>query len=484
MPAGNSRIYYERLRKASTRMERRNKSLIRLFAMGALITAAPLIDAYTEGMGDATRKTSIASFPEAARAPEATDVPTIIYITPKMKGSESPETVIRRMKSEKIVIVLPPGYAEQNKDATDSMKKAACESQKEAERLIRLAVDARPTKTSAMDNASHSDQIGNWFARRRHAFNQMESVFPKSLEDDYGARKNDTRFAPPPWVNLGTYQDYVKKSIGIACVFFYRERWKEMADRLAANIDWDKVCSNIDVMVAMRDGKGETGTKTVKYGSYKNIELTVSVPANRRMIRQNLSNRYLAMVAVLADAMEQLTGVERSTLLALMTQETAMDHEYYTKSGKGICQLTRGSPLFSYAAYNRGENRWELENVMKFVLPEKENFEKARIMMAGLYDAIKVRDDRQGDITMNMMAGALNYRYNYYMNTGTGLLTFTGRMPTIVSYCREAAEDYNGTASKGKYASFVERHWQQYRRGLAKVASAEKRPDGIVTARN
>lgn len=476
------RIYRSkaRLREAAIRKEMRCKSLIRLFGLGALIAATPLVDAYTEGTG-AAQRTNIESLFKQATASEAQDnAPTIIYITPKMKGGESPETIIKRIKSEKIVIVLPPEYANDNKDAVDSMKKAAYESQKEAEDIIRRAVDVMPTKTHAMCNAgleTHPGQVQNWFERRRHAFGQMASVFPKSLEDDYGARKNSVRFAPPPWVNLGQYRDYVKKSIGIACVFFYRERWKEMADRLAANIDWDKVCSSIDVMIAMRDGKGETGTKTVKYDSYKGIDMTVSVPANRKIIRPNLSNRYLSMVAVLADAMEQLTGVETSTLLALMTQETGMDHEYYTKKGKGICQLTRGSPLFSCAAYNTYENKWELENVMKFVLPEKDNLENARAMMAGLYDAIQVKDNMQGDITMNMIAGALNYRYNYYMNTGTGLLDFTGRMPTVVSYCRGAIEDYNGTSSKAKYALFVERHWQQYRKAVGKLASADKPRD-------
>jgi hypothetical protein len=474
-----------RLRNAAIRKERRCKSLIRLFGLGALITTAPFVDAYTEGMGAAQRTEKI-SFSNAIKTPEESEnAPTVIYLTPKMKGNESPETVIKRMKSEKIIIVLPPEYVNQNKDAVGSMKKAAYEAQKEAEDLIKQAINAMPTRIPAMDNAGperHHGQIQNWLERRSRAFSQMASVFPKSLEDDYGARKNGVRFAPPPWVNLGQYRDYVKKSIGIACVFFYRERWKEMADRLAANIDWDRVCSSVDVMIAMRDGRGEAGTKLVKYDSYRGIDMTVSVPANRKIIRPNLSNRYLAMVAVLADAMEQLTGVERSTLLALMTQETGMDHEYYTRKGKGICQLTRGSPLFSYAAYNTYENKRELENVMKFVLPEKDDFGNARIMMAGLFDAIQVKDDRQGDITMNMMAGALNYRYNYYMNTGTGLLSFTGRMPTIVSYCREAVQDYNGTASKAKYALLVERHWQQYRKALGRLASAQKGPGDNMAA--
>ncbi len=463
---GNKKIYgaQARLRKAAIRRERRCKAIIRLFSIGTFIAAAPLIDAYVGGRADTSAKMMDKQ-------------PMAVHLVPRMDGTESNEKIAKRLESEKITIVVPKPDSEWTKDRIGSMNQAFSEKlgAAEAQKADRIELNEKVGVTDAqkadrieeaMDNAEeYPEQVQNWFARRRHAFAQMESIFPKALEKEYGARKNSIEFMPPPGVELGIYQDYVKKSIGIACVFFYRERWDEMAGQLVANIDWNMVRSNIDIMISMRDGKGGN--------------MPIGFSQDRRIVRQNLSNGYLAMVAVLADAMEQLTGVERNTLLALMTQETRLDHNNYNRKTKdrGICQLTKNSPLFTYVSYNRprATARDDLEGVMAAVLPEKESFENASVMMAGLFDAIEVRDDKQGDIAMNMIAGALNYRYNYYMNSRTGQLSFeVGKVPSLVSYHRGAVEDYNGTEFKDRYASSVHRYWLRYRKGAERIASLQR----------
>jgi hypothetical protein len=290
-------------------------------------------------------------------------------------------------------------------------------------------------------------QIKNWFACRRDAFHMMEAVFPKSLENDYGARKNSVKLEPPESVPLGIYQDYVEKSIGIACVFFYREGWKEKADGLVANIDWGKVRGNFDVMIGWRG----------------------------KVIRENLSDAYLAMVAVLSDAMEQLTGVDRNLMLAVMTRETRMDHNYYNHitKDKGICQLTWDSPLFTYVAHRKSpeKSRRELESVMKLVLPEKKSFDDANAMMEGLYGATMVKEGKQGDITLNMIAGALTYRYKYCMNTGSGALGFAPEAkPALIGYHRESVEDYNGSDTRDEYATAVGKYWKGYSKPALNLA--------------
>ncbi len=338
-----------------------------------------------------------------------------------------------------------------------------------------------------------SAQIRYWLDTRADAFNSMASVFQKPLENDYAAKKNDVKLKAPEDVNLGIYQEYAEKSIGIACVFFYREGWKAKADEVAANINWEKVRKNADMMIASRD---------------KNI-------------RPNLSEGYLTMVAVLSDAIEQLTGVGRNTLLAIMTQETRMDHNYYNDvtKNRGICQLTGDSPLFTLlawdnprfvqAAYRRIEAEAkksgktlsrkeldkavnaekaaaeaELRNVMKLVLPEKESFENAKTMMAGLFHATKVSGKMQGDITMNIIAGALTYRYKYCMNNnGKGALDFApGVKPTLISYHRRSVEDYNGTDTKAQYATAVRKYWAWYSRPAPELAMVPRKKEAAGLA--
>jgi hypothetical protein len=214
--------------------------------------------------------------------------------------------------------------------------------------------------------------------------------------------------------------------------------------------------------------------------------------------------------------MEQLTGVGRNTMLAIMTQETRMDHNYHNEETKnrGICQLTGESPLFTYVPWenprfvqavrrrieteakesgktlskkelDRAVNaekapaEAELRNVMKLVLPEKENFENAKTMMAGLFDATQVTGKMQGDITMNMIAGALTYRYKYCMNNkGSGALDFAqGVKPSIISYHRRSVEDYNGTDMKAQYAAAVKKYWTWYSRPASDLAMVPRKKE-------
>jgi hypothetical protein len=433
----------------------RKNVAVKSIVAGALITALPLVDAYPGEMPGI-----------------ATDKSIVIRILPKIGEFDTPESMIMRISSEKMAIILPSGYVEENKASVDSMKKAVEDNNRQVEAMVSKAGKSKQKDATAVCIAAQDDpgQISTWLERRSEAFRMMSPVFPKSLENDYGAKKGAVALEPPEGVDLGAYQDYVKKSIGIACVFLYKEKWKQTADAVAAGINWGKVRSNIGIMTAMRDGKGK-GSRTIRPA--KGIEMTISV--DKRIIRGNLSDQYLAMVAVLADAMEQLTGVERNTLLALGTRETGMDHNNFNRITKdrGIMQLNRNSPLFTYVAYDtpkRGSKK-ELENVMDVVLPEKNDFDRARIMVAGLFNAIDVMgDDKQGDITMNMIAGALTYRYKYFLNTGEGRLDYSGISPYMISYHRASVEDYNGSEAKRAYAKAVEKYWLQFKRA-ADIAS-------------
>lgn len=337
-----------------------------------------------------------------------------------------------------------------------------------------------------------STQIQHWLDARAEAFNRMASVFPKKLENDYGARKKDVKLNPPEDVSLGVYKEYAERSMGIMCVFFYKEGWKEKADQVAANISWKKVRKNADRMIASRG----------------------------KEIRLNLSEAYLTTVAVLSDAVEQLTGVQRNALLAVMTRETRMDHNYYNKETKnrGVCQLTGESPLFTrlawdsprfvQAAYRRIETEAkeagekpsgkeldravkaeketadaELRHVMKLVLPEKEDLQDAKTMMAGLFHATRVTGKGQGDLAMNMIAGALTYRYKYCVNTGSGALDFApGAKPSLIGYHRKSVEDYNGTDAKAEYATAVGKYWEWYSRPASNLTVVPRKKEAAGLA--
>lgn len=428
------------------RKEGRRHSVARSLIAATFIAAFPLIESHGTGMRDTCGGQQGQS--------------VVIRILPTMGTDETAETIIRRMNSEKIVIVLPPEYVQGNPAAVDSMKNAAEAAQRNVETIISRAQEMKSMEGGGAGNSAAADcqsQINTWFQRRAEAFRLMSSVFPKSLENDYGARKNEVMLKPPADIGLGVYHEYVKKSIGIACVFLYKEKWKERADAVAACIDWTKVRSNIDVMIAMRDG---INARPVK-------EAIIS----RKMIRRNLSDQYLAMVAVLADVMEQLTGVDRNVLLAIGTMESSMDHNNFNREtrDRGIMQLNKNNPLFSYVAFDRAGRRArkELESVMYAVLPEKRSFENARIMMAGLWNAVDIRgEDQQGDITMAIMAGALTYRHKYYTRGGVGMLDFSGCPPYPISYARVAAEDYNGSKIKERYARAVRRCWLKFKRAI------------------
>lgn len=283
------------------------------------------------------------------------------------------------------------------------------------------------------------EEVRHWLNRRRDAFYLMANVFPKSMEADYAAKIPGLKFELPAGLSLGPYHIYVIKSIGIACVFLYGEKWKEKADDAAANINWGRVTDNV---VAMVDGRG-------------------------KWVRPNLSREYLGAVAILAEVVGQLVGVESGLLLAIMTRETTMDHANYNPltKNRGIAQLSRNNPLFTYAAARNktAEGRRELLNAMRLVLPEKTDFERAREMMAGLFDAIDVKNGRQGDLMMNIIAGALTYRYKYCINTGKGRLGFApGEEPGAIGFHRKSVEDYNGTAAKREYADAVERNQARF----------------------
>jgi hypothetical protein len=381
-----------------------------------------------------------------------------VRLIPKNWENDTPEQIKKRWESETITILYPPEYVRQNRATVDSMKKAAEEAQRKIETIISTAQEMKnieATSATSAAQARYIKEIETWLKRRAEAFELMLSIFPETLKNDYGARKGQVALEPPAGIGLGIYHEYVRKSIGIACVFFYKEGWKGRADAVAACVDWAKVRSNIDVMIAMRDGINARPAKEAIISS--------------RIIRPNLSDQYLAMVAVLADVMEQLTGVDRNVLLAIGTMESSMDHNNFNRKtrDRSIMQLNKNNPLFSYVAFDRPSwrARMELENVMHAVLPEKKSFENARTMMAGLWNAIDIRgEDQQGDITMAIMAGALTYRYKHYMKTGRGRLDFSGCPPYPVSYDRGAAEDYNGSEIKKRYAKAVGRCWLKFKR--------------------
>jgi hypothetical protein len=422
-------------------------AIARRLIAATLVAAAPFVDSYAGGL-------------QLARSAE-NNSPIVIYLPPRMKGNESVEDIIKRMNSERIVIILPSEYVAQNRVAVDSMVKAADDANQAIKRLI--SKPERRHYETAICSAPQSaeEQIRTWYERRHEAFGLMASVFPKELENDCNTRKDEISIEPPSDVRLGVYHDYMEKSIGIACVFFYKESWKEKADDVVANIDWTKVRSNINVMLAMRDGKN-AGSKVAR---------RIAASIEGKTVRKNLSDQYLSMVAVLADVMEQLTGVDRNTQLAIGTQETRMDHDYFNREirDRGIMQLNRNNPLFTCVAYDSPRNgaKEELESVMDAILPEKRDFGLAKTMMAGLFNAVDIRGDQQGDITMNMIAGALTYRYKYYQNNGRGRLSYSVfAVPSVISFDRKSVEDYNGAEHKGQYAVAVEKYWSQFRRAI------------------
>ena len=289
-----------------------------------------------------------------------------------------------------------------------------------------------------------SNQIMHWLRVRDQAFGRMTKAFPKTLRDDYAARKNEVKLSPPENVSLGIYKEYAEASIGAMCLFFYGNGWEEKANQVAAGVDWNKVRYNAGTMVSLRGG----------------------------VIKSKLSNDYLTLVAVLSDVVEQLVGVDRNLMLAIMTRETQMDHNNYSpKTGnKGICQVTRQSPLFSYVAASKKSKTLvrELERVMKVTLPEKQDSVRAKSMLSGLFDTIKVRAGRQGDLAMNLLAGALTYRYKFCNAAGWGTLDYLDK-PEVVGYLRGAVEAYNGAPGQADYADAVEKHWQEYAGWMAAI---------------
>jgi hypothetical protein len=310
------------------------------------------------------------------------------------------------------------------------------------------AAGTNRTKLASIRKAKHvifeSNQILHWLRVREEAFSKRAKAFPKTLQEDYATRKNDVKLHPPSDVRLEIYKEYTEASIGAVCLFLYGNGWKEKAETVAAGIDWGKVRYDANTMISLRGGA----------------------------IKPKLSDGYLTMVAVLSDVMEQLVGVDRNLMLAIMTRETQMDHNNYsTKTGnKGICQVTRHSPLFSYVAAGKKNKtkELELEHVMEVALPEKQDSARAKSLLAGLFDTISVRAGRQGDLAMNMLAGALTYRYKFCVSTGEGELDYRGK-PEIVGYQREAVEAYNGAPGRVAYAGAVEKYWQDYAGWMAMI---------------
>jgi hypothetical protein len=299
---------------------------------------------------------------------------------------------------------------------------------------------------------SESGQVMHWREASAVAFRRRTNAFPKKLQRDYASKKNEVELNPPGDVHLGIYEAYARQSIGLACMFFYGKAWKAKADQVMANIDWEKATKNAEMMIASR-------------GDY---------------IRPNLSKEYLRLVAVLSDALEQLTGVDRNLQLAIMTRETRMDHNYYDpKTGnKGIFQLTVYSPIFTYVTVSKNDTgAYELKNVMELVLPEKQDFKRAQSMMKCLFDAIKVRKGRQGDLAMNMLAGALTYRYKFCKCAGKGEIDYIHE-PEKVGYKREAVEAYNGAPGKEDYAKAVEKYYKEYSGFSGRLAMVPRKTAG------
>ncbi len=427
--------------------------MARALVSASFMAALPLISSYG---GD---------LPGLCMAQENQEV--VIRILPRFSSGETAETMLKRMNSEKITIILPFGYVQNNKAVVDSMKKSEGEKEEATKKIIAAAQEKKHSALAvrkAIVPQSCPDDTNTWMERRKEAFKLMWMVFPPTLENDYGAKKNQIKLALPENASLGIYQRYVEKSIGIAAVFFYKERWWEKTKQVIDSIDWDEVRSNIRVMMAMRERNGAA-------------EATTAIsPSCRRKVRQNLSDDYLTMIAVLANVLQKLTGVDGKLLLALGTRETSLDHNNFNPDfgDMGIMQLDKCSPLFTFVAYDspRRNAERELEDVMRVVLPEKTNLELAKVLMAGLYNAIRVRGGKQqGDITMNMIAGALTYRYKYYLKTGVGTLDFSGdAFPTLITYNWSAVGAYNGI-NNAAYPMAVRKYWLELKRAADLAAS-------------
>jgi hypothetical protein len=292
-------------------------------------------------------------------------------------------------------------------------------------------------------------QIRRWQARRVNMVNMMGRYVPPQLKSEFAQKRKEIKLDAKAEM-LGTYKEYVQNSIASTCLFLYGKGWLDKARQVANKMDWERIKADADTISDIREGmKGEA-----------------------------LSKGYVAAVAALADVMEQETGVDRKALLALAMQETRGNHNWYNpKTGNlGIMQLTGSSPLFTYVSAERPDRVREIElrNVMRRVLPEKRDFGKARAMMSALYYSIRRIDRKQGDLAMNMLAGALTYGYKYCVNSKTDVKYPADEKPAAIGIHLESVKDYNGTRIKGHYADSVFEFHAQFGMAFAQKTKDER----------